>query len=80
MWPVAHAEFTQRVLDLILSEGRSKGTNFRKQLLSEHNLGLRPHNTRYVYQWVGHGAWSVCGATVSATDNEYCACVIIALM
>ena len=46
MWPVAHAEFTQRVLDLILMEGRSKGTSFRRKLMSEHEMGVRPRSTK----------------------------------
>ena len=46
MWPVAHAEFTQRVLDLILMEGRSKGTCFRRKLMSEHEMGVRPRSTK----------------------------------
>ena len=46
MWPVAHAEFTQRVLDLILLEGRSKGTSFRRKLMSEQDLGVRLQSTK----------------------------------
>ena len=46
MWPVAHAEFTQRVLDLILMEGRSKGTCFRRKLMSENDMGVRPRSTK----------------------------------
>ena len=46
MWPVAYAKFTQRVLDLILMEGRSKGTCFRRKLMSEHEMGVRPHSTK----------------------------------
>ena len=46
MWPVAHAEFTRRVLDLILLEGRSKGTNFRRKLMSEQDMGMRPRHSK----------------------------------
>lgn len=45
MWPVAHAECSRRVLDLLVQEGKVRGTSFRRKLLVESNLGLKLKNT-----------------------------------
>ena len=41
MWPVAHSEYTRRILGLLVQEGKVRGTSFRRKLLVENNLGLR---------------------------------------
>ena len=45
MWPVAHAECSQRILSLLAQEGKVQGTSFRRKLLVENNLGLKLKNT-----------------------------------
>ena len=45
-WPLVHSEYTQRVLDLILLEGKIKGTTFRRKLFVEHDMGIRPSTTK----------------------------------
>jgi len=47
-WPLAHADFTRRVLDMILMEGKVRGTTFRRKLMAEQDVGLKMYATRYV--------------------------------
>ncbi|XP_064406561.1 uncharacterized protein LOC135351490 isoform X2 [Halichondria panicea] len=51
-WPLAHAEFSRRVLDLILLEGKVRGTNFRRKVMAEQNVGVKLHATRIRQQLV----------------------------
>ncbi len=45
MWPVTHAECAKRVLDLLVQEGKVRGTSFRRKLLVENDLGLKLKKT-----------------------------------
>ena len=41
MLPVTHAEPAKRTLDLVLLEGKVKGTTFRRKIMAEHDLGVK---------------------------------------
>lgn len=42
VWPYTHSEYTKKVLDLILLEGKVKGTSYRRNIAAEHDLGIKP--------------------------------------
>ena len=46
MWPVPHSESAKKVLDLIMQEGRVKGTAFRRKILQEMDVGIKLKTTK----------------------------------
>jgi len=41
MWPMSHSLYARGVLDQIMQEGRVRGSNYRRRLLAEQDLGLK---------------------------------------